>query len=245
MARAVRSLMIAGAALAATACWQRNGLPPPERLDPALHDDPVQLAVDVAPFETTVGGVTYTVRPLFSYDLFGLVVTKHDSDTWWDWIHAAANDNLNVTDLCVVWGKNARTGGYRGMSYSSGEFVCYVETDSSEAFAAFDMHSLSNNHMLTDDPAIAKVLKAARVGDQIHFRGYLAEYSHNHGFKFRRGTSVTRTDEGNGACETVFATGAEILQVGNRGWRLALWIGIAVLAAGVVAWAFSPVRPVD
>ena len=32
----------------------------------------------------------------------GLVVSKHDADTWWDWIHRAWNDHLNVTDLCVI-----------------------------------------------------------------------------------------------------------------------------------------------
>jgi hypothetical protein len=85
-------------------------------------------------------------------------------------------------------------------------------------------------------------LKSARVGDQVHFRGYLAEYSHHHGFAFHRGTSVTRTDTGNGACETVYATDAEIVRTANRGWRTALWVGVAMLVASVVAWAASPVR---
>jgi hypothetical protein len=204
--------------------------------------EPDQRPTDRAPFPTTVGGITYTVRPRFTYDLAGLIVSKHDADTWWDWIHAAANDKLNVTDLCVVWGTNARSGIYRQMDFSSGEFVCYVETSSREVWAAFDPTALSNNHLLTDDPAISRVLKGARVGDQVHFRGYLAEYTHDHGFHFFRGTSVTRTDQGNGACETVFATDAEILRRGNTGWRISLWLSACAFAAALVAWIALPFR---
>ncbi len=245
MSALVRALIVGGAALAATACWQRDALPPPEQLDAALGEEPVQTAVEREPFATTVGGITYMVRPLYAYDLYGLVVSKHDADTWWDWIHEAANDKLNVTDLCVVWGVNAKSGSYRSIDFSSGEFVCYAQARSREQWDAFDMTALSNNHLLTDDRSIAKVLKSVRTGDQIHFRGYLAEYSHNHGFAFHRGTSITRTDTGNGACETVFATDARIVRAGNRGWRVALWIGVATLAAGFVAWAASPVRGGD
>jgi len=245
MSALARTLMIGGAALAAIAWWQRDALPPPELLDAALAQDPVQTELAHEPFTTTVADITYTVRPLFAYDLYGLVVSKHDADTWWDWIHAASHDKLNVTDLCVVWGANAKSGSYRAIDFSSGEFVCYVQARSREDWQAFDITAVSNNHLLTDDRSIAKVLKSARIGDQIHFRGYLAEYSHNHGFAFHRGTSVTRTDTGNGACETVFATEAQIVRVGNRGWRVALWIGVATLAAGFVAWAVSPVRAHD
>ena len=87
-------------------------------------------------------------------------------------------------------------------------------------------------------PAIAKVLKGARVGDQIHVRGYLAEYSHHQGFAFFRGTSTTRKDTGNGACETVYATEAEIIRPGNRGWRIAYWVAAWTLIASILVWLY-------
>ena len=241
----VRILLVGSAALLCVAWWQRESLPPQAQLDAALMDDPRQTPTAVAPFRTTVGGIEYTVRPLFAYDLYGLVVSKHDADTWWDYVHSAWNDRLNVTDLCVIWGANARNGNYRNLSYSSGEFVCNVETGSSEAWQAFDMTALSNNHLLTDDPVITRALKSMRVGDQVHFRGYLAEYTHDKGFHFFRGTSVTRTDQGNGACETVFATDAEILRAGNRGWRMTFWAAATVLVFGIIGWAAAPFRVRD
>jgi hypothetical protein len=241
----IRAILIASAGLFIVAWWQRDALPPPGRIVAAVFEEPLQKATAKDPFRTTVGGIEYTVRPLYTYELQGLVVSKHNADTWWDWIHAAANDKLNVTDLCVVWGSNARSGVYRDLDFSSGQFVCYVQTSSDAVWKAFDMTALSNNHLLSDDPAIARVLRNVGIGDQIHFRGYLAEYSHHHGFNFHRGTSTTRTDTGNGACETVFTTDVEILRYGNRGWRMAFWAAAAVFAAAVVAWLTVPMRVAD
>ena len=236
----VKAVLLASAALFLLAWWQRDALPPPEHLAASILDEPLQRPTTRDPFQTTVGGIEYTVRPLYTYELNGLIVSKHNADTWWDWIHKASNDKLNVTDLCVVWGTNAQRGVYRELDYSSGEFTCYVETRSSAVWAAFDMTSLSNNHLLTDDPGIARLLRQVRVGDQIHFRGYLAEYSHHHGFAFHRRTSVTRSDTGNGACETVFATDAEIIRHGNRAWRFAFWASAAVFVAGIIGWFTLP-----
>jgi hypothetical protein len=241
----VNALLAASSALLVASCWQRDALPPPERLDPSLFAEPAQAPTAKDPFRARVGGIDYTVRPLYAYDLAGLVVSKHDADTWWDWIHRAWQDNLNVTDLCVVWGANARSGSYRRLDFSSGQFVCNVETRDAAAWAAFDMTALSNNHLLADDPAVARTLKQARVGDQVRFRGYLAEYSHDHGFRFFRGTSTTRTDTGNGACETVYATDAEILHAGNRAWRIGVWVSVVGLLAGVAAWVALPFRAED
>ncbi|MEO8346446.1 MAG: hypothetical protein ABI607_12200 [Betaproteobacteria bacterium] len=243
--RFVRIVLLLSATTFLLAWGQRDALPPPARLDEAVFAEPTQELSDLAPFQTTVGGIEYTVQPLYQYDLTGLVVSKHNADTWWDQIHAAWGDKLNVTDLCVIWGNNARTARYRELDYSSGQFVCYVQTASSEVWATFDMYSLSNNHMLTDDSGIANVLRAVRVGDQIHFRGYLAEYSHHHEFAFHRGTSITRNDTGNGACETVFTTDARIIRHANRGWRFAFWASAALFVAGIAAWFRLPFRITD
>ena len=53
------------------AWWQRDSLPPQDRLDPAILSDPQQEPTTKAPFKTSVGGIEYTVRPLYTYDLYG------------------------------------------------------------------------------------------------------------------------------------------------------------------------------
>jgi len=231
-----------GAILAIASLSLRHRLPDPAGLLADLRREPLQEATQAAPFETKVGGVTYTVNPLADYQIWGLVVSNHDSDTWWDWIHRASNDHLNVVDLCVVFAENVERGAYVGLNYSSGQFVCYVETSSYERWRHFSLRALSNNHLLADRPSIISKLRDVQVGDQVRIRGRLAEYAHNHGFAFRRGTSLTRDDTGNGACETIYVEEVEVLSAGGRPWRWLLWPSIALVLSGLIVWLRSPFR---
>ena len=236
----VRVLLIGGLALLAAATWLRDS--PPERADlrQELYDEPAQVQVRKAAFQTTVNGVTYTVQPLYSYDLYGVIVSQHRADTWWDYLHRAWNDSLNITDLCVIWGDNLRAD-LKEISFSSGQFQCFWESRSEAAWKAFDPFQISNNHLLSDNPSIAKRLRATRIGDQVHFRGYLAEYSHSQGLDFKRGTSIVRTDTGNGACETVYVEEFENLKPGGGAWRTLFWVALGLLALGLVGWLALPV----
>ncbi len=241
MARlAVRLLLLGGLALLAAAAWLRDSPPGPAAVRTELLEEPAQVQVRKAAFETIVNGVTYTVQPLYTYDLYGMIVSQHSADTWWDYLHRAWNDNLNITDLCVVWGDNLRTADLGGISFSSGQFQCFWEAKSEAAWKSFDSFQISNNHLLSDNPSVAKKMRAVRVGDQVHFRGYLAEYSHNQGFAFKRGTSIVRTDTGNGACETVFVEEFENLKPGGEPWRTLFWVALGILALGAVGWLALP-----
>lgn len=242
----VRLLFIAGFALLAASLWQRYQLPQPGLLVEGLQQEPEQVQVRERPRIVAVNGVTYTIQPLYSYELYGLVVSLHDSDSWWDYIHREWNDHLNVVDLCVIWGSNAASGAYRDIKFSSGQFVCNLEAPTREAFAAFDWTAISNNHLLTNDPAIARKLRSVRIGDQIRFRGYLAEYSHNHnGQPFRRGTSTVRNDMGNGACETVYVEDVEIIRRGGGPWRTLVTVAWVLLGIASVLWFRMPLSMRD
>jgi len=235
-------LLAAGSVLLATSLLLRNALPSPADLRQELRREPVQTPTQAAPFQTTVGGVTYTVKPLADYEIWGLVVSGHDSSTWWDWIHEASNDHLNVVDLCVVFAENVATGGYVGLNYSSGQFVCYVQTNSAETFQRFSMRALSNNHLLADRGWIVSKLRGIRIGDQVRIRGWLAEYAHNHGFAFTRGTSLTRDDSGNGACETIYVQDVEVLSNGGGLWRWLVWPAMGLIVAGLIVWLRAPFK---
>jgi hypothetical protein len=235
-------LLAGGTLLLTVSLLLRDALPGPAELRQELRREPVQTATQAAAFQTTVGGVTYTVKPVADYEIWGLVVSGHDSSTWWDWIHAASNDHLNVVDLCVVFAENVASGGYMGLDYSSGQFVCYWQTRSSEAFQRFSMRAISNNHLLADRAWIASKLRGIRIGDQVRIRGWLAEYAHNHGFAFTRGTSLTRDDGGNGACETIYVQDVEVLRNGGGPWRWLVWPAIGLIVAGAIVWLRAPFR---
>ena len=234
--------MAAGTVLLTASLFLRHSLPSPGDLRAELRNEPLQQPALVAPFQTTVRGVTYTVKPVAEYEIWGLVVSNHDTSTWWNWIHKASNDNLNVVDLCVVFAENVASGGYAGLDYSSGQFVCYVQTSSSEQWQRFSMRALANNHLLADRPSIVAKLRDVRVGDQVRIRGWLSEYAHNHGFAFTRGTSLTRDDTGNGACETIFVQDVEVLRDGGRPWRWLVWPAVALIVVGVALWLRAPFR---
>lgn len=235
-------MLIFGLTLFLGALWKKSELPMPQTLQAELLEEPVQVEVSRQPIQVAVGEIDYQIKPLYKYDLHGMVVSKHNADTWWDFLHKEWNDKLNITDLCVVWSNNVRSGSYREIDFSSGQFTCNYQTSSSEAWAAFDTTAISNNHMLSADPAVARKMRDVRIGDQIHFSGYLSEYSHNHGFPFKRGTSTVRTDSGNGACETVFIENFEVLRRSGGKWPTVQWVGIALMALGVLAWLSLPVR---
>ena len=239
-------LFAASLFMVAGGLWFRDRLPPVPSILAASLPEPVQVAQRRAPFTVASGGIDYTVAPLHTYELRGLVVSHHDTSVWWNPTHRSWwKDHLNVADLCVVWGENLRGGVYRDLAYTSGSFTCYVASRDMETWNRFDQTGFSNNHLLTADPVVAKLLRSVRPGDQVAVRGWLAEYGHDSGMPFRRGTSVRRDDSGNGACETIWVEEARVTRRANAGWRAALTLGWIGVLLSLVMWIVLPPRDID
>jgi hypothetical protein len=246
--RLVNWLIIGSLILIACAWWRADSLPAPDKLNAALQEEPDQRPTRDKPFETTVLGVQYRIDPRFTYEIAGLVVSMHHADTWWDYAHKEWNDNVNLSDLCVVWGENVRRDAYRQVSYSHDQWTCWFSWSGNIAPEhAFDGTAISNNHMVTDSKSIAHVLKDVHIGDEVRFRGYLADYT-----TFKDGapvgmrkTSTVRTDQGNGACEVVWVQELTIIRSHNRPWRIAMRAGLVLLALSLIAWVALPVRGSD
>lgn len=196
---------------------QRDRLPPASEILTCLAADPVQGTTFREPFEVRREGTVYHIKPVASYELCGLVVSYHNSDSFWDIAHRMWNDKLNFRDLGVVWGHNALSGVYREVKFSSRDFTLFFHPRNDLVWSKFRLDQVSNNHILAGDAEVMKTLRAIGRGDQILIRGVLCEYSHGGG---SRGTSLSRMDQGNGACETVFVDSAVVLREANRGWRM-------------------------
>lgn len=233
--------MIASAALALVAFWQRNALPSASTLLPQLATEPKQHSTSKAPFVARYAGVAYDVEPQYEYELRGMVVSyrQHDGDSR---MHRASNDHLNVADLCVVWGKTAASPHLSDISFWNGIFTCNFSTSSQEAWESVDTAQISNNHLVTDDDVIRSEVRRVSIGDQIRIRGWLSSYGAEGG-PGKRGTSTTRTDTGDGACETIFVREFEISKPAQNLWRLALYAALTVLAVTVIAHFRAPYRP--
>ncbi|MGB5332340.1 MAG: hypothetical protein WBM80_04710 [Woeseiaceae bacterium] len=220
--------------------WNRNDLPRNIEFLPEVLGEPQQTATRTRPFDATFNDVDYLVEPEYEYDLVGMVVSyrHHDGNSR---MHFLANDHLNMLDVCVVWGDSATSKLLHKIDFWNGIFTCNVFTHDSAAWDAFSMDQLSNNHLISDDENIRKQVKGIAIGDQIRVRGYLASYSSEKGGK--RGTSTTRTDTGNGACETLFVEQFQIIQPAVNYWRISMWASLAILALGLFIHFRRPYRP--
>lgn len=236
----VPRLLLASLVALALSLALRDRLPERSMIRAQLLDEPQQSAVTDKPFQARVGDVQYTVQPLFRYRIGGLVVSRHDTSAWWDLVHRDWRDQLNVVDLCLVWGNNLRNDAYQAIRFWNETFTCNAGTKSDQVWRQFDQDSLSNNHLLSNDARLTRLLRSVRPGDQVLVDGYLAEYSHHHERDFFRGTSIVRTDRGNGACETLYVTGAEVLRPANPLWRLLYPIGWIGLVLALVGWCCLP-----
>lgn len=220
--------------------WNRNDLPRNVELLPALASEPKQTSTRKKPFETVYNDVEYLVEPEYEYELYGMIVSyrHHDGDSR---MHLQASDHLNMLDVCVVWGDNASNPLIHKLNFWNGIFTCIVKTKSQEAWDSFDMYQLSNNHLISDDDFIRDQVKRITVGDQIRVRGYLASYSNEGGGK--RGTSTTRLDTGDGACETLYVERFDIIRPATSTWRMSMYASLAVLLLAAFVHFRRPYRP--
>lgn len=69
-------------------------MPLPQNLQAELLEEPVQVAVNKSPIEVAVGEIDYQIKPLYKYDIYGMVVSKHNADSWWDFLHKEWNDKV-------------------------------------------------------------------------------------------------------------------------------------------------------
>jgi len=220
--------------------WNRNDLPGNVDYVAGIVEEPRQTRTDKRPFDAVFEAVTYRVEPEYAYDITGMIVSyrHHDNNSR---MHALANDHLNMLDVCVIWGDNTANERLHKFDFWNGIFTCNVKTRDQQAWDAFNMDQLSNNHLISDDEFLRRQVRKIRIGDQIRVRGYLASYSSGGGYK--RGTSTTRTDTGDGACETVYVEAFEIVKAATSPWRVSMWISLAVLLGGLFVHFRKPYRP--
>lgn len=219
--------------------WNRNALPRDVEYVPEIDNEPVQRATRQPPFGVDYNGIEYLVEPEYEYDITGMVVSYRHHDEDYSRMHRMAQDHLNMLDVCVIWGDNTRAMLHK-IDFWNGLFTCNAQTRDRAAWETFDMQQLSNNHLLSGDEYIRDRVRDVRIGDQIRVRGYLASYTGPVG---KRGTSTTRTDSGDGACETVFIEQFEIVQPARSYWRVSMYGSLAVLLVSLGMYLKRPYRP--
>jgi len=218
--------------------WNRNELPGSIDYVAAVADEPRQTKTTRKPFDASWDGTGYTVKPEYDYDLVGMIVSfrHHDNNSR---MHRLADDHLNMLDVCVVWGNNTNGAMLDKIDFWNGIFTCNVQTRDQAAWDSFDIYQLSNNHLISDDEHIRDQVRKINIGDQIRVRGVLASYESPGG---DRGTSTTRTDTGDGACETIYVDHFEIVQSATSFWRISMYVSLFILLAGLLRFFTLPFK---
>jgi hypothetical protein len=187
----------------------------PQIQKPVMDNNPTQNALNISPIQTVYGKYTYDITPLYSYEIYGIVVSEYSSHNWLDLTHK--KDPANTRDLCLVWGENVKSGAYQKVKYSHGEFTCYYSYRLN-IDPPFNGFYFSNNHLIPKNEDIERKIGGINIGDQVRISGYLANYKitdENGRESTSRNTSITRNDARNGACEIIYVTEIEVLKRGN------------------------------
>lgn len=245
--RLFKYLFILCALVAGMSHYYKDRWPEPDYYEQSALQPPLQTETNRASFSIEANAVRYTINPKFDYELFGVVVSYSNADGFTNiWHHKRWQDFINVRDLCVIWGKNVESAVYKNMKFHSDSWTCWASWPDQATGAAFTMNALSNTHIVTDNDALKAKLMQAEPGDLIYFNGVLAEYV-NHAAGYTRGTSTTRNDTGQGACETIFIDNFDIIKKANPGLRKLAktfnWLTLLTLIGFIVMFLIAPPKP--
>lgn len=217
MPRLLKNVFLAALIVTAAAWFFKGDLGDASGIVPELLQEPVQARVSRPDFTFDYRGQQCLVRPVATYELWGLVVSHNNIESFADLYHDSTS--VDTKDLCVIWGRNLETDDYQQVSFRSGSFTCYYRYPSG---VRFSMRAGSNNHLITDSEAIRDTIERVRVGDQVRLAGMLVNYQMNDWRDFWRESSLVRSDNG---CEVVFVEQLDILKRGTPFWYLAFSLG--------------------
>ena len=168
--------------------------------------DPIQASTDRPPFEIDTRKGKVTLDPRASFDA-SAVVTGDE--------HYRFDDGafLVPVDLVMTWGKLPEEPYKSKVSYGQITRYYFWRTK-----AGLDLHYVkshsANMHMIPADDNVRRALLTVGTGDPVRVHGFLVNAKREDGFYWK--SSLTREDEGPGACELLWV---EEIQIGREVYR--------------------------
>ncbi len=115
---------------------------------------------------------------------------------------------LAPVDLALGWGRMAQDEVLAELEISQRRRFYYWRTDDFPIPRGEIESSSANMHLIPASPEVFEVIKTAERNQRVRLRGYLVDVQFDDGWTWR--SSTTRNDTGNGACELVLVTLADI-----------------------------------
>jgi hypothetical protein len=195
-----------------------------------VFSDPVQTpAADKAPIKFEKDGFSFTLTPLYNYQISGLVVHRMDYNKWYS---LSRTDKTFTTDVCMLWGDNIKSGAYQNKSLDiKQDFRFCLFSYWGELSLRNDQ--FSNNHLIIRDSKIMRINEEISPGDQVRITGKLVNVRAKVNGKTKQYepeqadwmTSTIRTDTSGGACEIIYVENIEIVRKGNTLYHTMYSIG--------------------
>jgi hypothetical protein len=161
-----------------------------------VSQEPIQNNLDRMPSFSFKG---FSITPLASYDITARVLAKE--------IYRTGHESgLVPVDLLLGWQQMSDTSLLKHFTFHLSGRYYTSQVDSNVPMSKINAQ-LANNHLIPAARAIEHRLKNARVGQILRLQGYLVRVDGANGYSWT--SSLSRTDEGWGACELVFVEHAE------------------------------------
>jgi hypothetical protein len=174
---------------------------------PNALKEPEQAEPTVGPFAETRGRRTFRITPRAAYDVAARVGATER-------YRSGASGNLLPWDFVLTWGAVTKDPAWSSISFTqTGRFYLWSTRDASLEPGYVSSHT-ANTHLLPGSSRVASALARVRRGDVVRLEGDLVDIDGPGGFVWR--TSLTRTDTGAGACETLYV---RAITIGTHKYR--------------------------
>jgi hypothetical protein len=169
--------------------------------------DPIQASTDRRPFEIETRKGKVSLDPRASFDV-SAVVTGDE--------HYRFDDGafLVPVDLVMTWGKLPEEPYKSKVSYGQITRYYFWRTTTWNLDLHYIKTHSANMHMIPADDNVRRSLLSVGTGDAVRVRGLLVNAKREDGFYWK--TSISREDDGPGACELVWV---EEIQIGRKVYR--------------------------
>jgi hypothetical protein len=168
--------------------------------------EPVQTEPAEAPFAETRGRRTFRITPRAAYDVAARVGATER-------YRSSASGSLLPWDFVLTWGAATKEPAWSRISYlQTGRFYNWRCDDTLDT--GYVSSHTANTHLIPGSGRVASALARVRRGDVVRLEGDLVDIDGPDGFVWR--TSLTRTDTGPGACETLYV---RAVTIGTRKYR--------------------------
>jgi hypothetical protein len=156
------------------------------------------------------GDYTYKAKPLYKYEINGVVVQR----TSYDLLNSEADAAAQI-DLCMLWGDNLINNLYLsdGANYTIFKRQCYYNFNGKNTFRT---DQFANNRLVINDPKLLEKAKDINVGDEVMVKGRLINliaYKKNNSANsvLDWQTSILRDDANNVASEIIYVDSIEVV----------------------------------